>query len=385
MLFCADIALDKNSPEPLHIQLVRELRFRIRALNPGSGDTLPSERSLCEQLSLNRSTVHRAYAELLDTGVVRRNPDKSLSLNSGARKKLEGALPSIGVVIPGKFSDYIESNDRAALRYLKGVIDRATELNYAVFMFEPPPPQAPQCDVERFIAERIGRLTGLIHLGDRAIFPDNALNTVLNYSGIPQICISGFAAQPHVGAVFTNLTQAGKILSAELLRRKFRSVGTIESYSPRRDCESTLFRYAAVEREPRMREIFVSAGLDVPEEWELPNDERLLRRKLEHGILPDALWCGNDLTAMVVLKILDELKIKVPQTVSVIGFDGIFEPGYLATIRQDFHRIGAGAVELLLEHFEHGITEKNRFRAIPAEFADGKTMGEIPPPNRRKK
>ena len=72
MFDCSKIVIDKESTEPLHIQLIRELRRLIREMNQEEYGVLPSERSLCSYLKLHRSTVHKAYEELQNSGIVRR-------------------------------------------------------------------------------------------------------------------------------------------------------------------------------------------------------------------------------------------------------------------------------------------------------------------------
>src|SRR3954462_1922907 len=64
------IALDRNSTEPLHRQLLAALRVAIRGggLPPGAG--LPSSRHLAEELGVSRNTVLTAFEELAAEGLV---------------------------------------------------------------------------------------------------------------------------------------------------------------------------------------------------------------------------------------------------------------------------------------------------------------------------
>jgi len=65
-----------------------------------------------------------------------------------------------------------------------------------------------------------------------------------------------------------------------------------------------------------------------------------------------ALLCQNDQAALGVLEVFRETSLKVPQDVSVIGFDGTEAAEYahprLTTIEVPLHEIGACGVELLL-------------------------------------
>jgi len=70
------------------------------------------------------------------------------------------------------------------------------------------------------------------------------------------------------------------------------------------------------------------------------------------GVEFTALLCGNDKTATGAIFALNELGLRVPQDVSVVGFDDMpgvafhFPP--LTTVRQDFGLLGAQAIEYLI-------------------------------------
>ncbi|NUR65920.1 MAG: LacI family DNA-binding transcriptional regulator [Streptomyces sp.] len=69
--------------------------------------------------------------------------------------------------------------------------------------------------------------------------------------------------------------------------------------------------------------------------------------------LPTAVFAGNDQMAMGALAALAERGVKVPQDVSVVGFDDMKGAGYLVpaltTVRQDFTHLGSSAIELLVD------------------------------------
>jgi DNA-binding LacI/PurR family transcriptional regulator len=71
-----------------------------------------------------------------------------------------------------------------------------------------------------------------------------------------------------------------------------------------------------------------------------------------------------------VIRALNEAGRKVPQDVSVVGFDDTPESGYfipaLTTIRQDFGEVGRRCVELLLSVMDGTVGE--RHIVVPAEL-----------------
>ncbi|MFC3741649.1 LacI family DNA-binding transcriptional regulator [Paractinoplanes deccanensis] len=67
-----------------------------------------------------------------------------------------------------------------------------------------------------------------------------------------------------------------------------------------------------------------------------------------------AIFCANDRIALGVLRALHEAGRRVPEDVSIVGFDDMPDAGYflppLTTVRQDFGELGRRALALLLEH-----------------------------------
>jgi len=82
--------------------------------------------------------------------------------------------------------------------------------------------------------------------------------------------------------------------------------------------------------------------------------EQFKRRKDDH---PTALFCECDYMAISVIKSMMELGLRVPDDVSVIGFDNISEAEIitpeLTTIHVDKAKIAAIAVERLIERLEN--------------------------------
>ncbi|MFF5076152.1 LacI family DNA-binding transcriptional regulator [Actinoplanes sp. NPDC000266] len=67
-----------------------------------------------------------------------------------------------------------------------------------------------------------------------------------------------------------------------------------------------------------------------------------------------AIFCANDRIALGVLRALHETGRRVPDDVSIVGFDDMPDAGYflppLTTVRQDFSELGRRALTLLLQH-----------------------------------
>jgi DNA-binding LacI/PurR family transcriptional regulator len=100
----------------------------------------------------------------------------------------------------------------------------------------------------------------------------------------------------------------------------------------------------------------VERGAPVPElmvegDWTSRSGYQAGRAMLA-GSRPTAIFAANDQMALGLLRALHEAGLRVPQDVSVVGFDDVPESGYytppLTTIRQDFGELGHRIMALVL-------------------------------------
>lgn len=99
-------------------------------------------------------------------------------------------------------------------------------------------------------------------------------------------------------------------------------------------------------------------------DWTGESAYRIGRRMVATG-LPTAIFIASDLMALGFLRALYEEGVRVPQDISVVGFDDnefaaqVFPP--LTTVRQSFSTVGARCMEILL-----GLIEDREVDTSPA-------------------
>jgi LacI family transcriptional regulator len=78
-----------------------------------------------------------------------------------------------------------------------------------------------------------------------------------------------------------------------------------------------------------------------------------------------AVFCFNDISAIGALRALKEAGLRVPEDVSVVGFDDILSAAYctpsLTTVRQPLFEMGKRGAQILLERIA------NREKEFPTE------------------
>lgn len=91
---------------------------------------------------------------------------------------------------------------------------------------------------------------------------------------------------------------------------------------------------------------------------------------------PTAIFCGTDMTAFGAMETAKELEIKIPQQLSIVGFDDYVQSSYsdppLTTVRQpfmDIGRIGVETLESIIKDPKH----KTKQVLIQPEFIVRKT------------
>jgi LacI family transcriptional regulator len=144
----------------------------------------------------------------------------------------------------------------------------------------------------------------------------------------------------------------------------------------RRLCEISgpLNWFGAIARHESWRATLRSAGLEPGEsfegDWTALGGYRAARKLLDGGAVFTGLVVGNDQMALGAMRALRENGLRVPEDVSIVGFDDIpeavcFEPP-LTTVRQDFDALGTQSVEYLVDLIDQPDTPLQQRVLYPA-------------------
>jgi DNA-binding LacI/PurR family transcriptional regulator len=107
--------------------------------------------------------------------------------------------------------------------------------------------------------------------------------------------------------------------------------------------------------EAAMRDAGLVPGELFEGDW-TPASGYRLGRELTRRSSSTAVFVANDQMAIGVMHAFAEAGVRVPDDVSIVGFDDIPESGYLnpalTTVKQDFHVLGQRAIELVTKTLE---------------------------------
>lgn len=170
----------------------------------------------------------------------------------------------------------------------------------------------------------------------------------LRDAGVPLTLTTRFYDDT-IDAVGVNNHKAARDAVNFLIKTGHRNIGIALG-----DCELNIYR----DRFEGYKQALAEAGLPADERFILRGvgDDQsfyyLTQNMLAQGHIPDAIFATTDMKALFVMRVLLDKGLRIPQDVSVIGFDNIkicpiLNPS-LTTVSQPLYKIGALAMEKLI-------------------------------------
>jgi LacI family transcriptional regulator len=195
------------------------------------------------------------------------------------------------------------------------------------------------------------------------IEPEGTLDYIvgLHEKGLPVVMIDDRGHEPPFPSVATT-NRAGARSAAEHLLAIGRRKPVVVHGELRFECTT--------ERLEGFREVFEAAGHPISPEAVVEGEFRYetgrdaVRHLLDTGVDFDCVFAHNDLSAAGAMQALRDAGAKVPDDVSVVGFDDIPLASYtdppLTTVRQPLREMGELATQMLLSCFEGPVASRGR-------------------------
>jgi LacI family transcriptional regulator len=187
---------------------------------------------------------------------------------------------------------------------------------------------------------------------------------------VPVVTVSGHNQVKGVTNIVLDHVRAADIALKHLFQLGHREVAFIKGQEFSSDTE---VRWSNIEKAARQLGLAISPRLISQLEGDSPSPElgyEAARKLLASHQRFTALFAFNDISAMGAIRALREAKLRVPDDVSVVGFDDIQSAAYqnpaLTTVRQPLREMGRIAAETLL----------HRIRRSGPDSEGGETMVE---------
>lgn len=151
-----------------------------------------------------------------------------------------------------------------------------------------------------------------------------------------------------------NSLQGGYMAAKHLIESGHKEIGCITG---------PLIRHQAQMRYEGYKRALAEAGIAINPDWIVESDfeceggYQAFEKLYERGKLPSALFVSNDMMAMGVIQAASQRDLRVPDDLSLIGYDDVhiakFMTPALTTIHQPKYRLGKAAVDTLLYRLEN--------------------------------
>ena len=352
-----EITILRDNAIPLHVQLLNQLRHFILSGQWPPGSRLPSEPELQQQLQISRSTIRRALHDAQAEGLIERVPGKGTFVARSPASK--GNRHLIGFVTFDFLSEFQG-------KLLSGAESVARAKGYRIVF----------CHSERKVSEE-NRLLELLlqdQVGGILIWPamgDDHTRVLFQLAtqGVPPLVL--------MDRTFTGLTcdwvvsdnYAGAYAATQhLIALGHQRIAFLS--------RPILQLLPIAERVRGYRQALQDAGCTPLEPWLVgvagqemgtgyalrtytdasSQDIQQIARYLENPQRPTAIFAMNDLMAIQALKAASLVRLRVPDDLSLVGFDDLDVVSHLevplTTMVQDTFTLGSRAAELLIERIE---------------------------------
>jgi LacI family transcriptional regulator len=230
------------------------------------------------------------------------------------------------------------------------------------------------------------KVDGIIYIGLKE-FPDILLKE-LTMRKLPCVIIGDRPQHKAVSWVDTDNYTAGYNTVREIWKRGHRFIAFL-------GIPSSLYNANITDRENGFRQALRTLGsAENPDEYIIRADyepahiKRLIAEALKKmAPLPTALFCSTDSAVPAAVEAIEAAGLRVPEDVSVVGFDGFINKMYyklnIATNLQPLPEMGYRAAEILFEHIENYGTPSVR-EILQVPFMTGASLAAPNLPTGRK-
>lgn len=184
-------------------------------------------------------------------------------------------------------------------------------------------------------------------------YQQDSLDILSSFSSIPMV-VMDWGPNANTDVIDDHSFTGGYLATKHLIDCGHREIGIISG---------ELSKTTARTRYEGFLKAMTEANLSVNEDWVLegafePEDGyESMNKILKQDKLPTAIFCCNDVMALGAISAIAEKGLRVPDDISVIGYDDIHASRFyappLTTIHQSKRRLGKQAVNLLLERISN--------------------------------
>lgn len=337
-----------NRSIPKHEQLKQEIMEWIRIGRFQPNDKLPTEHEIAAQSGMSRQTVRQSIGALVQEGWLSRKQGSGTYVNAVPERK-ESAVPTIGVLTT-YISDYIFP------QIVRGTESILRGSGYQMLLSSTDNDKSKERDNLELFAN--GSVQGLIIEPTKSATGNPNLDAymALEALGLPYVMLNERYAELDCPCVKVDDEQGGYLAASHLIELGHRRIA---GFFKTDDLQGTqrLKGFFRAHHEMKVQQLPERVVQYSTEEKRTKPFERAIELlKGDEATRPTAFVCYNDELALLLLEAIRQSGLKVPEDISIVGFDDSFlataSEIKLTTVEHPKSELGVRAAEMLIGMIE---------------------------------
>ncbi len=310
---------------------------------------------IAKVMNVSTVTVSKALgdrdgvSEELRERIKQKAPEMGYRMHTGGRGLHDGLSYNIGIIVAKHFISDASSFYWIVYRY---IVELLQKQNYYGMLEVVNDNKSEASEIPNSVLDK--KVDGLIVLGQ---FNDSYIDRLMSYN-IPTVFLDFYGSREDAETVLSDNFYGSYMLTSHLVANGHRKIGFLGSISSTSSIQDRYLGYYKTLLENRipLRQDWIisdrSNESDIFPEFTLPAD------------MPTAFVCNCDEAAYKLVNQLKALGIRVPEDVSVVGYDNhiystICSPR-LTTIDVNSRVMSAEAVDIILHKIRDGSYKKGR-------------------------
>ena len=334
--------VDINVASVQYQRIKQNIMSKVISGEYAAGERIPSERELCEIFSLSRTTIRRAIDELVAEGILFRVPAKGtyVAHNHSPNKYKTGNIAFIRCYRRDPLSSI--NDDIFYPRILTGVETTISQNGYHCLV--------QSINENDFSDQGLALLTQKVDGMICCELRNRRLLERLRSTQLPLVLVSPSVELNTVDVVeISNREGALEAVNylTNLGHKDIAFIGGSPNSTPSRERQTGYTEALEQEGLPVLAERMISLG------WRQADGCEAMNRLLKMRPVPTAVFAASDLLALGAYDAADEAGVRIPEDISVMGFDDIDMAAQakprLSTVLVRKMEIGQLAAQLILE------------------------------------
>lgn len=328
-------------------------------------------KDIAQRLNVSTMTVSKSLSGKPGVSDAMREKVKKLAVEMGYADYWQEAPENrksynIGVILP-KY--YTEQHATFYWKIYQEINTKAVEQNCFVLMEIISEEEENSLELPKLIREN--KVDGLFVLGS---MKNSYLKLLKEKQQAPVVYIDFYTECIQEDSVISNSFYGTYQITNYLLERGHKEIaflGTLFS------TKSITDRYLGYEK------AMMEAGNPMPDEWIIPDrgEERTSYQELAlPKKMPTAFVCNCDLSASTLVRNLQERGYRIPEDISVVGYDDFLYPGLcnvgITSYGVDMERMAAKGIEVMLEKLD-GREHKCGLHIVEGYIAEKESVAKI--------